>query len=1045
MIHACRSHKYVGLLLAVVSFAVIVVTLGALAVNAEGSKSSAAAQNQSPTPTPTPTPAASPTPTPINWSTDPMLKRFVFRAIGPASMGGRIDDIACVESNSYICYVGFATGGLWKTTNNGTTFQPIFENYSAASIGDVAIAPSNPDIVWVGTGEANNRQSSTFGDGIYKSTDAGKTFTKMGLADSQSIARIVIDPKDPNVVYVAALGHLFGPNKERGVFKTTDGGKTWTNVKFIDEDTGFTDLVMDGADNKTLYAASYQRRRTSWGFNGGGAGSGVWKTTDAGKTWTRIQGNGFPEGLLGRIGLDASRSNPNVLYAQIEVGASTGTGGEETIAGGGGPSPTPTPTPGASPAASPTPTPVDPKKAGVWRSDDKGKTWHVVSNENNRPMYYSQIRVDPSNAENVYVGGLNFSKSTDGGKKFTSLQGGIAHSDNHAIWIDPKNGNHILIGNDGGLDVTYDQGATWEFVNTIPAALFYAIAVDMRKPYYVCGGLQDNGSWCGPSQTRTGGGGPGGGGGGGGAGITNADWFRTGGGDGFYSQVDPTDYNIIYSESQNGNMSRLDLRTGRNVNIRPRGTPRRGGGGNRGGANPSASPSPGASPEAQDPQAALAAFAQAQGFGGFGGNFAQSNVVPAPPAGEQYRFYWNTPLVMSPHNPRVLYVGGDRFFKSMDRGDTWTASADLTKKVDRNQLSIMGVKGTEPMASKNDGYTSFSYIVVIAESPIVPGVIWVGTDDGTVQVSRDGGSTWTNVSKNVPILGDKAGEMYHISRVEPSRTDAGTAYLAVDGHRFDDMKPYLYITHDYGATWSSVVGNLPTGPVNVIREDPKSKDLLYVGTDFGLFISLDAGHEWKPFMSGLPMLRIDDILVHPRDNDLIVGTHARGIFILDDITPLQQLSRSKVLDKDAFLFDVRPATQWMNDARLGRYSGGAKNFRGANPAPGTAISYYLKDAPSGDVKISITDYTGKVVRNIVGTKDVGINRMQWNMRGDPPPRPANLPAGFGGGGGGGGGGFGGFFNQGPLLEPGTYIVKLSVNGKDYTTKVVVEADPGMQP
>ncbi len=1041
MNHPCHSHKCVGLLLAVVSFAVVVVTLGAFAVNAESSRSSAATQNQSPTPTPTPTPAASPTPTPVNWSSDPMLKRFVFRSIGPASMGGRIDDIACVESNSYICYVGFATGGVWKTTNNGTTFQPIFESYSSASIGDIAIAPSNPDIVWVGTGEANNRQSSTFGDGIYKSTDAGKTFTKMGLADSQTIARIVVDPKDANIVYVAVLGHLFGPNKERGIYKTTDGGKTWKNAKFIDEDTGFTDLVMDAADSKTLYAASYQRRRTSWGFNGGGPGSGVWKTTDAGKTWTKIQGNGFPEGLLGRIGLDVSRSNPNVVYAQIEVGASTGTGGEETIAGG-GPSPTPTPTPVASPAASPTPSPVDPKKAGVWRSDDKGKTWHVVSNENNRPMYYSQIRVDPSNAENVFVGGLNFSKSTDGGKKFTSLQPGIAHSDHHAIWIDPKNGNHILIGNDGGLDVTYDQGATWEFVNTIPAALFYAVAVDMRKPYYVCGGLQDNGSWCGPSQTRTGGGGFGGGGA---TGITNADWFRTGGGDGFYSQVDPTDYNIIYSESQNGNMSRLELRTGRSVNIRPRGTPRRGGGG-RGGANPSASPSPAASPEAQDTQAALAAFAQQQGFGGFGGGqFAQSNVVPTPPAGEQYRFYWNTPLVMSPHNPRVLYVGGDRFFKSLDRGDTWTASVDLTKKVDRNQLSIMGVKGSEPMASKNDGYTSFSYIVVIAESPAVPGIIWIGTDDGTVQISRDGGSTWTNISKNVPILADKAGEMYHISRIEPSRTDAGTAYLAVDGHRFDDMKPYLYITHDYGATWSSVVGDLTSGPVNVIREDPKNKDLLYVGTDFGLFISLDGGHQWKPFMSGLPMLRIDDILVHPRDNDLIVGTHARGIYILDDITPLQQLSRSKVLDKDVFLFDVRPATEWLNDARLSRYSGGAKNFRGANPAPGTAISYYLKDAPSGDVKITISDYAGKVVRNIVGTKEVGINRFQWNMRGDPPPRPANLPGGFGGGGGGGGGGFGGLFNQGALLEPGTYNVKLSVNGKDYTTKVVVEADPGMQP
>src|SRR5215510_1896380 len=412
---------------------------------------------------------ARPTPTPINQSDDPVLKSFRWRSIGPASMGGRIDDITAVESNPYVIYVGFATGGVWKTVKNGTTWEPIFDVYPTSSIGDLAVCQSDPNIVWVGTGEANNRQSASFGDGIYKSTDGGKTFANVGLKETQTIARIVIDPKDANTVYVAALGRLFGQNKERGIYKTTDGGKTWTNVKFIDEDTGFTDIVMDPADSKTLYAASYQRRRTSWGFNGGGPGSGVWKTSDAGKTWTRIQGSGFPEGLLGRIGLDVSRSNPNVLYAQIEVGASTGTGGEETIAGGGGPSPTPTPTPGASPAASPTPSPVDPKKAGVWRSDDKGRTWHVVSNEDNRPMYYTQIRVDPSNAENVYVGGLNFSKSTDGGKTFKSLQAGIAHSDNHAIWINPKNGNHILIGNDGGLDVTYDQGANWEFVNTIPA------------------------------------------------------------------------------------------------------------------------------------------------------------------------------------------------------------------------------------------------------------------------------------------------------------------------------------------------------------------------------------------------------------------------------------------------------------------------------------------------------------------------------------------------------------------------------------------------
>jgi len=998
-------------------------------------------QNQTTAPgpqraTPSPTPSPSPTPTPVNWSTDPMLKRFVFRSIGPASMGGRVDDIAGVESNPYTVYIGFATGGVWKSTNNGTTFQPIFDTYSTASIGDIAIAPSDPKVVWVGTGEANNRQSSSFGDGIYKSTDAGKSFTKMGLENTQTIARIVIDPKDANIVYVAVLGHLFGPNKERGVYKTTDGGKTWANVKFIDEDTGFTDLAMDAADPKTLYAASYQRRRTSFGFNGGGPGSGIWKTVDAGKTWKKLDGGGLPEGLLGRIGLDVSRSNPNVLYAQMEVGASVGTGGEEqTFGGQAAPSPSPSPSPSASPSsspsASPTPAPPDPKKSGVWRSDDKGKTWRVVSNENNRPMYYSQIRVDPKNPEIVYVGGLNFSKSTDGGKTFKSLQSGIAHSDNHAIWINPTNTEQIWLGNDGGLNVTYDQGATWEFVNTIPAAQFYAVAVDMRKPYYVYGGLQDNGSWGGPSQTRSFQ-----------AGITNADWYRVGGGDGFYAQIDPTDHNIVYSESQNGAMNRLDMRTGRSVSIRPRGVPQRRGGGRGGpGAAPGASPSPAASPVASpeatpDTAAQLAAFAAAQGFG-FGGGNLQSNVVPTPPATEQYRFYWNTPLVMSPHNPRVLYVGGERFFKSLDRGDTWTASADLTKHVDRNTLPIMGVPGKDPMASKNDGYTSYGYIVTIAESAKMPGVIWLGTDDGNVQVSRDGGSTWTNVAKNIPGIGDT----YHISRVEPSHYDAGTCYVAVDGHRSDDLKPYLFVTRDYGATWSSIVNNLPAwGTVNVITEDAKSKDLLFVGTEFGLFVSLNGGGEWKPMMSGMPTVRIDDILVHPRDGDLIVGTHGRGIYILDDITPLQQLSLNKVLDKTTHLFDVRPGTIWMNDTRLGRYVGGSKLFRGQNPPPGTAITYYLKSAPAADVKITISDYSGKVVRTLVGTNEVGLNRVQWNLRSDPPPRP--IGGGFGGG-GGGGGGFGGIFNQGLPLEAGTYVVKVSVAGTDLTTKVVVENDPGL--
>ncbi|HEY8461033.1 MAG TPA: hypothetical protein VIM99_11665, partial [Blastocatellia bacterium] len=774
---------------------------------------------------------AAPTPTPINQSDDPILKSFRWRSIGPASMGGRIDDIAAVESNPSVYYIGFATGGVWKTVNNGTTWEPIFDIYPTSSIGDIAVCQSDPNIIWVGTGEPNNRQSSSFGDGVYKSTDGGKTFVNVGLKETQTIARIVIDPKDANIVYVAALGRLFGPNKERGVYKTTDGGKTWTNVKFIDEDTGFTDIVIDPVDSKTLYAASYQRRRTPWGFNGGGPGSAIWKTTDAGRTWTKLEGNGLPEGLLGRIGLDVSRSNPNVVYAQIEVGASAGTGGGGPGGPGGG---------GGQQAQSNQP--PDPKRSGVWRSDDKGKTWRIMSNNNNRPMYYSQIRIDPKNDQIVYTMGAPLYKSTDGGKTFQVIQG-VGHSDHHALWINPNNANHLILGNDGGLNVSYDQGETWELINTIAASQFYAVAADMRKPYYVCGGLQDNGSWCGPSQTRTA---AVGGGSGAGGGIVNADWYRIGGGDGFYVQIDPTDYATIYVESQNGAINRLDLRTGRSVSIRPR--------------------------AAQRPRG------QGGGGFGFGGvNPLQSNIVPAPPEGEQYRFNWSTPIALSPHNPRVVYVGANKLFKSLDRGDSWTASIDLTKRIDRNKLSIMGVEGDKPMASKNDGVANYGNIVTIAESPVLPGVLWVGTDDGNVQLSKDGGATWTNVADNVKgITGN-----YQVSRVEPSHFDAATCYLAIDNHRNDDLKPYLFVTRDYGATWTSIANNLPIGNINVVREDAKNKNLLFVGTEFGVFVSINGGAEWKKFMTGLPTVRVDDLLIHPRDNDLIAGTHGRGVWIID--------------------------------------------------------------------------------------------------------------------------------------------------------------------
>jgi len=961
-------------------------------------------------------------PQPINQSEDPLLQPFRWRSIGPAVMSGRVDDIAIVESNPSIIYLGYATGGVWKTVNNGTTWTPIFDTYPVSSIGDIAVSQSNPDVVYVGTGEPNNRQSSSFGAGVFKSMDGGKSFEYVGLKETQSIGRVVVHPTDPNIVYVAAVGHLFGPNPERGLFKTTDGGKTWTNTKFIDNDTGFIDVVMHPTNPNVLLAASYQRRRVPWGFNGGGAGSAIWQTTDAGKTWTKVTGNGLPNNpIIGRIGLDICRSKPNVIFAQIEVGPSGGTGagvnddgtlvqpGQRGGGGGGGR--------GGQQA------PPDPNRSGVWRSDDGGKTWQLTNNNNNRAMYYSQSRVDPNNDQIVYTLGAGASKSTDGGKTFSGM-GGEGHGDHHALLIDPHNSDRLLIGNDGGLDISYDQGATWEDITTMAAGQFYAISADTRRPYYVCGGLQDNGSWCGPSAVR-------------GGRSLNTDWYRIGGGDGFYTQNDPTDWTIGYSESQDGNTNRYDLRTGSSQSIRPRGPQAA-----RGGGAPGGTPDPDAAP---------------QQTGGRGGS-SSGNIFPPPSPDAQFRFYWNTPFILSPHDPRMLYLGGDRLFKSVDRGNSYMASPDLTRNIGRNDRPIMGVPGTAPMASKHDGAASYSNIITISESAAVAGVIWVGTNDGNLQVSRDGGTTWKNVIDAVRGVPSET----HVSRVEASHFDGGTCYVTFDGHRTDDHKPYVFVTRDYGATWTSISSNLPEGNVNVIREDPKNGNLLYLGTEYAFYVSLNGGREWKRFMNGLPTVRIDDILVHPRENDLIVGTHGRSIYIMDDITPLQQLTNA-VQAADAYVFDVRPNVQWLTDTMLSRGVGGAKHFRGENPQDGAAISYYLKSVPQGDVSITITDVTGRVVWEQAGPKEVGINRVPWNFRssgaqaggrggaGAAPPAggaqaaaaagaaaqarggaPAAAAAQAGGGGRGGGGG--------TPVEPGTYLAKITIGGKEFFKPILVERD-----
>ena len=904
----------------------------------------------------------------INQSDNPLLRPFRWRSIGPIGQGGRVDDIAVSPEDPRVFFVGFATGGVWKTTNNGVTFRPVFDTYDIASAGAMAISPANTDIVWIGTGESNNRQSSSFGAGVYKSTDGGETFTLMGLTETQSIARMIAHPTAPDVLWLAANGRLFGPDPERGVYKTTDGGDSWDRVLYVDENTGATDLVIDPSNPNTLFAATYQRRRTACCFVGGGPGSGIWRSDDAGETWSRVTGNGLPRGTMGRIALGMTAADPNMIYAQIEVAADREAplsasqreewerldDNDEEL-------------------------PPDPQYNGIWRSTDKGESWSFRSNENGRPMYFSQIRVDPTNADIVYVVDQRVYKSTDGAREFELLEG-YGHVDQHAVWINPNDGDHLMIGNDGSVDISYDQGEEWESLRTWAVGQPYHASVDMRRPYYVCTGLQDNGTWCGPSSVRTGQ-------------ILSEDWYRVGGGDGFYSAVDPTDHAVVYSESQNGRVRRVDLRTGEQVNIQPR-------------------------PPTEDDET--------------------SNIIPAPAVDTELRWNWNTPFILSPHNPRVVFAGGNRLYRSLDQGNSWTMSPDLTKNIDTDEVQIMGQyialprcglldRGEECILSRNDGVRNYSTLVTIAESTIMPGLLWVGADDGNVQVSRDGGATWTEVGQNVP-----GGTMtYYVSRVEASHFDPATAYISLDGHRSDDLRPYVFVTRDYGQSWQSISANLPEhGNVHTVRQDLRNRNLLYAGTEFGFYVSFDEGGSWQAFMNNLPTTRVDDVLVHPRDNDLVLATHGRSVLIMDDISALQALT-PEVLASDVHLFEPRDAVLWKEDRTLARSVTGNKTWQGDNGPRGTVIQYYLDDDTRGDVNLTITDLrTGEVFRDLEGTGEAGLNRVEWDSRGNRPPP---------GEGGGGGGGFGGG-NQGPLAQPGAYRVTLTVNQNEYTTAVTVLED-----
>ncbi|MCY3698562.1 MAG: glycosyl hydrolase [Gemmatimonadetes bacterium] len=914
------------------------------------------------------------------------ISHLEYREIGPALMGGRIADLDVVEAKPQIFYLGTASGGLWKTENHGTSWTPLFDDQPTSSIGDVTLHQANPNLVWVGTGEPQNRQSSPWGNGVYKSTDGGNTWMHMGLEATKHIARILIHPRNPDVVHVAAMGDLWGSNPERGVFRTTDGGESWEKVLYVDDRTGAIDLAMDPADPNTIFAAMYQRQRTGWGFNGGGPGSGLYRTVDGGDNWTELT-EGLPEGDKGRIGIDIYRQDGNLVYALVE--ADPRRPGQGFGGGGGGP-----------------------RQGGLFRSTDRGETWEKVSDTNPRPMYYSQVRIDPSNPDRIYVLGTQLSISDDGGRTFRNDGAVQIHVDHHQLWINPEDPDHLILGSDGGVAASWDGAAHWRMYDNIALGQFYTIGYDMRTPYAVCGGLQDNDAWCGPSNTRSF------------HGIRHQDWYETAYGDGFFTIVDPTDSTIVYSESQGGNMNRYDLTTGEKIPMRPIVGPR-----------------------------------------------ADGDTTKA------YRYNWNSPLLLSPHDPATVYLGANYLLRSRDYGMSWeeVGGLDLTKQIDREELEIMGVPGSEPQMSLNDGIANYGNLTSVEESPLARGLIYAGTDDGNLQVSRDDGETWENVVDRIPGLPERT----YVSRVEPSHHVEGRVYATFDGHRNGDYAPYAYVSEDYGQSWRAIANGLPDlWSVNVIVEHHRAPNLLFIGNEVGVFVSVDRGESWVQLKNNLPTVPVDDLLVHPRENDLIVGTHGRSAWILADVAPLEALSEGMLAEAGRVFGDR--SIMWTEKGDWPFYGA---TYSAPNPPRGVRIRYYLRDAPAEDMtadddggedadgddedggddgddgdddgdgsddgdagdggddgadafSLKISDASGVHVRTLEAPAETGVNEVIWDWRHDAPYEPE------GGGGPGGGGGF--FFGgapQGPIVLPGWYTVSMEAGGETFSATVEVVAEP----
>ncbi len=867
-----------------------------------------------------------------------------FREIGPAATGGRIHDLQIDPQNPAVLYVGTASGGIWKSANNGVTWKDIFAGQPDNTFGALAIFAGDSKIVWAGSGEQNNRQSSSWGGGVYRSTNGGDTWTYLGLHDTRSIGRVVLHPTDANIAYVAAVGNLWRGNPDRGVFKTTNAGRSWTKVLFVDTLTGATDLVMDPRDPNVLYAATYQRLRKAYGFNGGGPGSAIYKSTDAGATWKKLE-NGFPTGDKGRIGLALAASKPDVLIATIEH------------AGAG----------------------------GTYRTEDAGASWKRMSGTNPRPMYYSKPTIDPNNDKRVWLPGTYIVKSEDGGATFEEEPTSPTYdvglkTDHHVLRVDPANSAHIYVVGDGGLHESFDMGKTYIRVNNIPVGQIYRIAVDDRDPYWIYAGFQDNHSFMGPSATRHW------------LGILNQDWLEIGFSDGTGKAVDKNDWRKVYSSSSGGNLSVVDPVTGDVMGITPR-----------------------------------------------------------APAGEPpYRFDWDAPVMASRHTAGTVFLGGNRLFTSKDFGSTWARSPDLTRQINRDTLVMMGVVNRDIRLSRNDG-DAISEISNIAESPIDPKILWVGTDDGNVQLTVDGGATWKELSGN--IRGVPGGTF--VGKIVASASARGTAYVAFDAHRDGDFAPYLYRTTDFGKTWAPAIAGLPGDDASIrgLAEYPGRANVLFAGTERSLFVTHDSGAHWTKLAANLPTTRYDDIVIQPRTKDLVLGTHGRSIWVLDDASPIAEWTPA-IAAKRAHLFAVPRATlmlYWEDVSNMDHYF-----FTAENPAEGAAFTYHLAQ-PAQSVKLRVTTSTGTMVRDVMGATTAGVlHRVNWDLRFAAPTGTGRSGGGGGGEEGGGGGGPGSqkpgviqlpvpshdIATRGAMVAPGTFKVTLEVDGAAVESRTfTVRADP----